>query len=193
MPIITSHSRKDTRAIQEQVRYVRRFENEAQISITLLHNITSKHLDTDEIIQAFKENDKYRRKRKNGIVLYHDIISFHPKSRTYLLKHQFILEDFATKYINKRAKNSLALMQVHTDKDHLHMHILISPNEKYTSKSTRISKSKFTQIRRELEAYQLERFPELEHSYIHQSNQQNKIEKERQDKDFPEQKSLFDY
>mgnify|MGYP000076320580 CR=1 FL=1 len=66
-----------------------------------------------------------------------------------------------------RAPDSLGLAKVHIDKDHLHIHCMISANQIESKKASRISKEKFRSIRRTLEEYQLQQYPELNHSYVH--------------------------
>ena len=42
-------------------------------------------------IKEFKENDKYRKRRKNGVVLYHEVLSFH-KEDSHNLTHYFLFD-----------------------------------------------------------------------------------------------------
>src|SRR5210317_201478 len=143
MPIITSNTRKDIGALSQLVRYVSEQQIERKESITLLHNITAKPDDIPAIIKAFKANNQYRKKRKGGIVLYHDIIAFHPKDRQVIEKTPYILEDIARLYITERSPNGLAFAKVHLDKDHIHIHVVLSPNEKENEQTIRLSKKKF--------------------------------------------------
>lgn len=169
MPIITSTTRKDISALSQLIRYVSEQQAEKIESISLLHNITAKPEDITAIIKAFKTNNHYRKKRKGGIVLYHDIIAFHPKDKQAIENNPYILEDIARLYITERSPNGLAYAKIHLDKEHIHIHVVLSPNEKESRKSIRVSKKNFSIIRQKLERHQYLTYPELTFSFIRQS------------------------
>jgi hypothetical protein len=74
------------------------------------------------------------------------------------------MEDLTREYLQRRT-TGLAMAYPHFDK-HPHVHILLSQNDYQSSKSIRISKSKFSKIKREIERIQAERYPELLNSRI---------------------------
>jgi len=170
MPIITSSTRKDTKALSQLISYVYAEERNQGLSIAILHNISAKEHDLKAIQQAFKENDRFRKKRKGGVVLYHDIISFHPLDNKHILYNPNILEDIAREYIERRSPNGLAFGKLHIDTINFHIHVIYSATEKNCSTSIRISKKEFTALRRGIEQYQLQHYPDLEHSYVHQQH-----------------------
>ena len=65
----------------------------------------------------------------------------------------------------------IAIARPHSDKEHLHLHFMISPNELQNAQSIRLNKKEFEALRRTIEEYQLERYPELQHSYVHSRDQ----------------------
>ena len=172
MPIIKSIGRKDTN-FKQLIDYLHRKDGEEQELFTYLHNISS--VSPDDIKgmeQVFVNNNQYRKKRKNGIGQYHEVMSFHPEDTTILKKYPEILEDFAQVYLELRAPDSLAIARVHTDKDHIHLHFMISPNEVDSSKSIRLTKKQFQALRRTVEEYQVAYYPELKKSYAQSRNKQ---------------------
>ena len=60
-----------------------------------------------------------------------------------------------------RAENHLTFTALHTDKDHLHIHLMISANELEGNKRVRLSKKAFSTIQKELEQYLNTTYPQL--------------------------------
>lgn len=130
-----------------------------------------------EIADQFRENDDYRKQRKGGVAIYHEIMSFHGEDRENLTPD--VLEDLTTKYLQMRAPDSLAFASVHQDRDHTHVHIMISANEYRSDKSTRISKKDFADIQQGIEAYQQENY-QLDHSIAYKERTEpNRVSRDR--------------
>ena len=179
MPIIKSIGRKDSN-FKQLIHYLHKLDGGEKEMFTYLHNLSGVMPDDLEgIEEAFKNNNAFRRKRKNGIGQYHEVMSFHPDDTAYLQEHPEILEDLARVYLGLRAPHTLAIARPHTDKNHLHLHFMISPNELGSSKSIRLSKKQFQALRRTMESYQLEYYPELTKSYV-QSRDKEKYEERAQ-------------
>ena len=137
---------------------------------TLLHNMDASPNDKEAIIKEFVDNDQCRKKRKNGNAYYHEILSFSHLDYKAISSNLWILEDLTQEYILKRT-NGLALAYPHIDdgikkQPSIHVHILLSANEVGSSKSIRISKAQLKRIKREIEEYQIENYPEIKHSTI---------------------------
>lgn len=172
MPVIKSIGRKDTN-FGQLINYLHRLDGGERETFTYLHNMSG--LASDDLNgmkQSFINNNCYRRKRKNGVGQYHEVMSFHPDDTQYLEQHPEILEDLARIYLELRAPDAIAIARPHTDKDHLHLHFMISPNELGNSKSIRLSKAQFQALRRTIEKYQLQQYPELTKSYVHSRDQE---------------------
>lgn len=163
MPIIKSTTRKD-RGFKQMVNYL--YQDDLENGYSYLHNMPLVELDNKEaIVSEFKANDEHRRRIKNGVVIYHEMIAFHPLDREVVVNNPELLEEFTRVYLDERAPNSIALVKAHFDKDHPHLHIMISGNQVKSEKSTRISKKQFLKINQVLEDLQLEKYPELKHSF----------------------------
>lgn len=141
---------------------------------TLKHNLYSNK--AEKIKEEFEENAKFVRKRKNGIYMYHEVLSI-TKSKTLSEEEQKErLRDIALNYLDKRAKNNLAYAVLHDDKkDNLHYHFLISSNEVQDIKKHRLSKEEFDTIKKELERRVLDKYPELEQKELINKQAKEKI------------------
>ncbi|MDC7996914.1 relaxase/mobilization nuclease domain-containing protein [Gilvibacter sediminis] len=125
------------------------------------------------LAKQFERNETYRKiKRKNNVVLYMDILSFH-QSDGYISNE--ILQRITKKYLSLRAPLSIALATVHRhEKSHTHLHICYGI-EYRTGISVRISKNNFqNKIKLPMEQFQREQFPELKYSEIDHTNSKKK-------------------
>jgi len=130
----------------------------------LLHNLRPTR-DLDDIARQFAENDTYRKRRKNGVAMYHEIISFHVRDRESITSG--VLEDITREYLRLRAPRALAFACPHYDREHVHVHIAISGTEFRRSKTLRMDNRAFMRLRRQIERYQIDRYPELSHSIVY--------------------------
>jgi len=114
----------------------------------------------EALIKEFLDNAKHLKKAKGKNYLYHEIISLNPNTLP-LQEQQHILTDLVSKYISLRAENHLTFTALHKDKDHLHIHLMISANELEGNKRVRLSKKEFSIIQKELETYLNTTYPQL--------------------------------
>ena len=164
--IIKSKSYKTKRSFTTVLHYIFR-ENERDNGFVLTRFIKGKDLSIDEIQQQLLSNEEFRiNKRKNNVMLYMDILSFHPKDTERLDNQK--LHQITMKYLSLRAPKSIAIAVVHrNEKQHTHLHIVFSGIEYKTGKSIRISKEDFKQkVKIPMEKFQQEVFPELSLSKI---------------------------
>lgn len=128
--------------------------------------IVKRNLRSDKIqswAKQFDDNEKLRlRKRKDNILLHHTIISFSNKDKEHINKA--LLKDIAKKYIELRGKENIYLATMHSDRDHLHLHIAMSGCKYKTGESNRLSHKEFRDLKLELDQYQREKYPKLIHS-----------------------------
>lgn len=164
--IIKSKSYKNTRSFTTVLGYIFR-ENEKDQAFMLTKFIKGKNLSTEALHQQFLSNEELRlNRRKNNVVLYMDILSFHPEDAQRLNNEK--LYQITLKYLSLRAPKSIAVATVHrNEKDHTHIHVCFSGVEYKTGKSIRISKEDFKQkVKLPMEKFQQEVFPELTLSKI---------------------------
>ena len=100
MPIVKLVSRKDSDFFS-LVEYLHKDHSSKKGSdkkeeidgFTLLHNIFDVNPDDKQgMVSAFVKNNEHRKKRKNGVAMYHDIVSFHPKDAEFLRDHPEALD-----------------------------------------------------------------------------------------------------
>ncbi len=116
----------------------------------------------EEQIRAFEENAELLQKRKNGVVLYHEILSFKNNDTLDFADKAEKLQEIASEYLRRRSKHSLAYGVIHEDKSHhTHVHLCISSNALGESKRVRQSKAQFQKLKIDFEKFVLEQYPEL--------------------------------
>jgi hypothetical protein len=116
------------------------------------------------ILKEFLDNFRYSRRRKNQVILYHDVISFSQEDKENITPD--VLEDIGCRYLQLRAPNALACAKVHFHGSNPHIHFMISGNQIQSPRQSRISRSEFKAIHRQLERYQQKKYPELVHSVV---------------------------
>jgi hypothetical protein len=129
------------------------------------HNLFSRN--DEQIKAAFQENARLVRKRKNANYMYHEILSITKSKQLDIEAQKTILREIAYEYIQMRAGKNMVFGCVHNDHaEHLHYHLLISANEAYQKKKTRLTKSQFNTIKKQIEENVLARYPELEQTMV---------------------------
>lgn len=144
--------------------------------------VISHHLRGNTIEQwekQFQENESYRlRKRKDSIKMYHEILSWHKDDAKNLTLP--MLEDMARQYIKLRNPNGMYIATAHFDKDHYHIHICASGVEFKTGKSLRLSKAALSKLKRGIQNYQVEKFPELTNSIVEHGKNGKHVKSEKE-------------
>ncbi len=124
------------------------------------YNLYSDPYNRKSLIKEFLENADYLNRARGKNYFYHEILSL-PKNRLSLKKQQQILKDLAQKYLLLRAQNHLSFTAMHQDKEHTHIHLMISANELTGTQRVRLSKKEFSTIQKEIESYKNAVYPEL--------------------------------
>lgn len=141
-------------------------------------NLYSTPQQKEALIKEFLDNATHLKKAKGKNYLYHEIISLNP-NKLPLKEQQNILTDLASKYISLRAENHLTFTALHQDKDHIHIHLMISANELEGNKRVRLSKKEFSTIQKELEEYINTTYPQLGKT-THYNKDLNKIKSKKE-------------
>jgi len=171
--IVKSGSRQDG-SFGQLLQYINRPVKKGRKVI--LHNLQTNTNNCENIEQAieqeFVQNQSFAKVRRGGVVLFHDVISLSVKDRKVATEE--MLEDLGRRYLELKANRALAFCKVHYDKENIHLHLMISGNEANSQKQVRVSRAEFNEIKRKLEAYQKERYPELIHSVVHDGKNKHK-------------------
>lgn len=137
-------------------------------TFTIYHNLRS--TNKDEIIREFQENDAYRKRRKRGVVLYHEMLSFSNKDRAGA-SNLDVLEDISNQFIKLRGPNALCLVKPHIENSNIHIHFCFSGTEYKNSKTLRLNHQQFRDVRLSMEKYQ-QKYPQLSNSICYLNNWQ---------------------
>lgn len=132
-------------------------------SFVVSHNLKGNNIN--EWVKQFKANEEYRKsKRSDSVVLTHEIISFHRDDAKNITIEK--LENIAREYIKNRGINGLYLATPHFDKEHYHVHICASGIEYKTGKAMRLSKIELQKLKKNIQQYQIDKYPELSKSLV---------------------------
>jgi MobA/VirD2-like, nuclease domain len=128
---------------------------------TLRHNLMGR--DPDRIRAEFEANGELLQKRKNGVYLYHEIISITRAQELSPEDQKARLYEIAQTYVDARCPDNMVYGGLHQDKEHsYHMHLMISANRAGETKRLRLTKAQFREVQVNLERHVLEHYPELE-------------------------------
>ena len=180
--IIKSMSRKHA-SFAQLIDYI---EGESKLrsrKYSVFHNTYSR--TTDRLKAEFVENAEHLRYRKNGVYLYHEVVSItraHQSQQIDEDQQKAALKQIVEEYLSHRGKHNLAYAALHEDTEHLHFHIVMSANEAGERDRTRLSKVQFAEIQTNLEQWVLEKHPELEQKAVFHKNQTAEERQQRQDK-----------
>lgn len=152
---------RHSRSWKQLLEYMDRGSDERSALFT--HNLKGDSIL--EWVQEFRQNERSRlSNRKDNVRVFHEVISFGTEDGARL--DDAMLEDLVKEYVQLRAERALVVAIGHRDTETIHVHLAISGVEYMTGKGMRVSKQRFAAIKRELQNYQLQRYPELEHSIV---------------------------
>ncbi|TAH40042.1 MAG: hypothetical protein EYC69_12080 [Bacteroidetes bacterium] len=179
---IKSHKRPSFNRVLEYMinNKDRLFDNKGN-SFVITHNLKGNNIKS--WVKQYEQNEQYRlRSRKDSVKLTHEILSWHNKDRENITLAK--MEKMAREYIKHRNQKGIYVAIPHFDKDHFHVHICSSGIEYKTGKSLRLSKQELQKLKKGIQQYQIEQFPELSNSIVKHGvkNKQRLSEKEYQAK-----------
>jgi hypothetical protein len=138
-------------------------------SFVITHNLKGNRIDG--WVKQLKENEIFRkRKRSDSVLLNHEILSWHKEDTKNISLEK--MEAMAREYIQERNPNGIYVAVPHFDKNHYHIHICASGVEYRTGKSLRMSKAGFQKLKKDIQDYQVEHFPELSNSIVAHGNKE---------------------
>lgn len=138
-------------------------ENKVQEKNVFTHNLRSHPTDIKGLTNEFMINESFRTfHRSDQIYLNHEIISFSALDSPKITPE--VLTDIMEKYVSLRGSEGVYLGAIHQDKEHIHLHVAVSGLAYRTGKSFYLPKDKLNELKKELQEYQKEKYPELKHS-----------------------------
>jgi hypothetical protein len=168
--VVKSMSRK-TMSFLKLIEYIAR-EGRAE-GMPVVHNLSADGKDLDKVNRAFMQNARHCPPRKNGVLLYHEILSLSPEDKSHATPE--ILIDLAERYLSQRACGAMAWGMVHFDKNP-HIHLIISANLRGQAKKLRLSRKAFSELKHNLEIYQKEKYPALSRSIVFDEDKKKRRE-----------------
>ena len=141
-------------------------------TFVLTHNLKLARGSTREnVLEQFYDNASLLRRSEKQNYLYHEIISLKITRAIDEKRLKRIMFELAKMYLHERAKENLAYGRIHLepseDFTNIHVHLMISSNGLESTKRHRLDKNQFHTIQKQLEAYILERYPELEQQKVY--------------------------
>lgn len=134
--------------------------------------------DSEKLKREFEENARWLAKRKNGVYLYHEILSITRAQGISEKRQKEIFCQLAQAYAQGRAGKNMVYAGMHDDKAHnLHYHFVISSNGINESNRLRMSKAEFAKFKTDFEKMVLQQHPELEQEVIIQRQATTKLSK----------------
>ncbi|MGH1447697.1 MAG: relaxase/mobilization nuclease domain-containing protein [Cognatishimia sp.] len=122
--IVKSMSRKEP-SFGQLVGYIER--GASGTAWRIRHNLLARNLGG--IRDEFAQNGDLLQRRKNGVYLYHEIISITRAQGVSLERQKTALREIAERYIEERCQDNQVFGNLHEDQEHsLHYHLIISAN-----------------------------------------------------------------
>jgi hypothetical protein len=174
--IIKSLSRKNPK-YRQLARYIAG-KGRKKSAFIVRHNLLTDSDDADDLAREIEENSLYARDRKNGVKMFHEILSFSPKDKAVITAE--MLEDVAREYLAERLGNcGLGFAGVHWEKENVHIHVMIGANQIKSRRKLRISRGDFDRLKRRMSGIVKGKYPELVHTYDQNKRDKSKV-RERQ-------------
>jgi hypothetical protein len=161
---IKSHKRQVFKQILEYMLNDKdRLFDENKNSFAITHNLKGKTVA--EWQKQYKANEEFRKtKRSDSVYLTHEILSWHRDDAKYITLAK--MEEMAREYIRQRNPKGMFVAVPHFDKQHYHIHICASGIEYKTGKSLRLTKPELQNLKKNIQQFQIEQFPELSKSIV---------------------------
>lgn len=165
-----------------------RLYNKEGKSFVITHNIKGNTIQ--KWVEQFKANEEFRKiKRTDSVILTHEILSWHRADTKEISIKK--LEQITREYIQKRNPNGMYIAMPHFDKEHYHIHICVSGIEYRTGKGMRMTKQAFGKLKKDIQDYQKEYFPELEKSIVEHGKKERLKDKEKNIKHISDKEYQF--
>lgn len=176
--IIKSLSRKSA-SYDQLLEYMQRGSVQ---DFTVFHNIY-RNTEKDRILQEFELMGAQLPTRKNGNMLYHEILSLQRQDGVDLEQQKQALYTMVQQYLQERAPGQLGYGCMHVEKEHLHIHLMLTPNRlDRPAKRVRLTKAQLWEIQGRMEMFLQERWPELKERSLYSRSAPPALKKK--DKEF---------
>ena len=148
-------------------------------SFTFSRNTYSQPNNKKEFVHEFYKNSEYLKEARGKVYLYHEVLSLEKNDLSHE-KQKEILLDLAQKYLYQRAEDHLSFGVIHEDKEHTHVHLMISSNEIEGERRVRLSRQEYADIQNRLENYKNQKYKELTQSSLYKDKKDLSKEKQKE-------------
>jgi hypothetical protein len=146
-------------------------------SFCIAHNLKGSSIDSWE--KQLKENETQRKqKRSNSVYFTHEILSWHKDDSPNITLEK--MEKITREYIQLRNPRGIYVAVPHHDKNHLHVHVLVSGIEHKSGKTMRMSIDEMQKLKKDVQLFQQVRFPEFSKSIVEHGRKQKSIASEKE-------------
>ncbi len=168
---IKSHKRPSFgKILQYMMNDTGRLFDKNRQSFVITHNLKGNSIKEWE--HQYRANEENRlRRRKDSVYLTHEILSWHKDDSKEITLAK--MESMAREYIKKRNPRGIYVAVPHFDKNHYHIHICSSGIEYKTGKSLRLSKAELLKLKKKIQQFQIEKYPELSKSVVKHGTKNN--------------------
>lgn len=132
------------------------------------------------LLKEFQHNAAFLQNARGRNMLYHEMLAL-PQNDLSREEQQRVLRELTEAYIDLRAKDHLVFGVMHHDKEHLHMHLMISANTIEGTRRKRLSKAEFASIQKAVEVYKNEKYPQLGSVYYQNRKSPQKMKQSEQE------------
>ncbi len=134
-----------------------------QEGFVIAHNLRGNQISG--WVFQLKANDAERKvKRKDSVTMYHEILSWHKDDARSITPEK--MEQMTREYIRLRGATGAKILAVpHYNKSHYHVHLLVSGVDT-AGKAMRLSRSELGELKKQIQNFQIEKFPELTKSIV---------------------------
>lgn len=140
----------------------------------VFHNVYRSD-DPVKISEEFQSLGAQLPLRKNGNMLYHEILSLKRQPDVEIETQKSAIYALAQRYLLFRAPGQIAYGCMHIEREHLHIHLMISPNRlDRPTKRVRLPKASLLEIQRQMETFLQETYPRLNEPSLYVSNKKGK-------------------
>ena len=153
----------------------RLFDKEGR-SFALTHNLKGDSITA--WVKQFEKNETHRqRHRSDSVYITHEILSWHKDDAKCITLSK--MEAMAREYVKQRNPRGLYVAVPHFDREHYHIHICASGVDQ-TGKSLRLPKVELQKLKKDIQQYQIDKFPELSKSIVNHGKKEKPLLTEKE-------------
>lgn len=133
-----------------------------QDGFVIAHNLRGNSIE-DWVAQLKANDDRRTVRRKDSVRMYHEILSWHADDARHITPEK--MEQMTREYIRLLGITGSYLAVPHYNTSHYHVHLLVSGVDR-DGKAMRMSRAELGELKKNIQQYQIAKFPELTKSVV---------------------------